>query len=65
MMKQEEKIDLTLQAEKLHSGNWIVRPRNALGTCGFFPKAWRAINVGKRPKNEAQAIRLAGDSVWT
>ena len=58
-------MDLTLEAERLNSGNWIVRPKGALGTCGFWPKAWRAINVGKRPRNEVQAIRRAGNDVWS
>ena len=24
---------------------WIVRPVGALGTCGFYPKAWQAAIV--------------------
>ena len=48
-----------LQAERMRSGNWIVRPRGACGTCGFYPRAWAAVNVGKRPRNEAAAVLRA------
>jgi hypothetical protein len=48
-----------LEAIRLRSGNWIVRPKGQLGTVGWSPKPWSAVNVGKRPRNENEAIRMA------
>jgi hypothetical protein len=48
-----------LEAFKLRSGNWIVRPKGQLGTIGWSPRPWTAVNVGKRPRNEQQAIAKA------
>lgn len=44
-------------AERLRDGAWIVRPRGAVGTCGFYPRAWSAVCV--RAPSAAQAIRKA------
>ena len=41
---------------------WAVRPKGALGTCGFHPRAWQVCYV-KAP-TAAHAILKAGNKVW-
>jgi hypothetical protein len=31
---------MKLLVEKLRSGALVVRPEGALGTCGWYPRAW-------------------------
>lgn len=54
-------LDETVEAsaDKL-SNCWAVRPKGALGTCGFHPVPWGVIYVGfKAAPNEAKAIAKA------
>jgi len=39
-------------AEKLNN-KWIIRPKNSLGTCGWYPRSWSAFFVKAKNKNEA------------
>lgn len=35
-------IEVEREAEPLRSGCYVVRPKGALGTCGFYPCPWTA-----------------------
>ncbi len=44
---------LVLSVEHLHGRRYVVRPPNALGTCGFYPYTWEAIWVTAADPNSA------------
>ena len=46
---------MELEATQLRNGEWCVRPKGQLGTCGWHPKAWEAVFV-RAPSAEA-AVR--------
>lgn len=48
---------IPLDAIQLHSGVWVVRPVNQLGTCGFYPTPWAAYFT--RARSAEDAIRKA------
>jgi hypothetical protein len=56
-MTQRPKEAYQLEAVELRRGLWCVRPKDQLGTCGFYPKAWVASMV--ECLSEAEALRLA------
>lgn len=48
-----------LEATKYKKG-WLVRPRGALGTCGWWPKPWTAYYTEKaRSADEAVSFARA------
>ena len=46
-----------LKVDVLRSGERIVRPKGALGTCGFWPRAWQAACVGRRETDRQAFLR--------
>lgn len=48
---------MKLDAERLRSGAWAVRPEGQLGTCGFYPKAW-TVQIIKAVSKD-MAIKIA------
>jgi len=50
-------MNMELEATLLRNNRWAVRPKGQLGTCGWYPHAWRAIIVNAR--NETDAIKKA------
>lgn len=51
------KVHIELEADKLRSGKWAVRPVGQLGTCGWYPEPWTIQYVSAR--SEAEAIKVA------
>jgi hypothetical protein len=47
-------MDLTV--EQLNNGQWVARPKNQLGTCGWTPFAWTACFAGTKAKARAKFI---------
>lgn len=45
---------MELQATLLRDNTYAVRPKDQLGTCGWYPKPWTVVYV--KAKNEQQAI---------
>lgn len=62
-----EDINCILLVEKLRTCQ-IVRPKNSLGTCGFYPKTWSCIRLDGRCKNDQKSIIsqfLACNNNWS
>ncbi len=53
---------MKLEATRLRSGQWCVRPEGQLGTCGWSPAAWTARYVKARSAQEAirKVINMGG-----
>ena len=51
-----------MYAVQLRSGEWAVRPKGQLGTCGWYPYPWTVVYVTASNEQEAirKAIRKAG-----
>ena len=52
-----------LEAERLRSGVWCVRPVGALGTCGFHPVPWEAF-LCKAPNAEQAKTKARNQQPW-
>lgn len=50
-----------MEALQLHNGEWVVRPRGQLGTCGWYPYPWEIILV--EATDAADALRKAEPEV--
>jgi hypothetical protein len=64
-MKEGKKVHKTvcLQVEVLRGGSKIVRPAEALGTCGWHPKAWTLAVMKKRDTPQSAFLRVNPN--WT
>lgn len=47
---------MKLDAIRLNSGVWAVKPEGQLGTCGFYPKAWTVQFIKASSKDKAIKI---------
>jgi len=46
-----------MEATPLRDGQWAVRPKGQLGTCGWHPYPWTVVYV--RARNAQEAINKA------
>ena len=54
--------DIELDAIKLNNGEYAVKPKGQLGTCGFYPIPWEVSYVKARSAEDAIEKVRAGDA---
>jgi hypothetical protein len=57
-------VNDALEATELRGGRYAVRPKGALGTCGFYPCSWSVHYVKARCASEAIRRSVAA-GMWT
>jgi hypothetical protein len=44
-MIEDDYIEHCFDIDKMRSGDFVIRPKGQLGTCGWYPKPWTCVFV--------------------